>query len=42
MCAAFGKALENYFVPGLIALGIVCGGLAAKTYNDGATAFVKP
>lgn len=39
---AFGKALENYFVPGLIVLGIVCGGLAAKTYNDGATAFVKP
>lgn len=39
---AFGKALENYFVPGLIALGLVCGGIAAKTYNDGATAFVKP
>jgi hypothetical protein len=42
LCAAFGKALENYFIPGLIALGIVCGGIAAKSYNDGATAFVKP
>lgn len=42
LCAAFGKALENYFIPGLIALGVVCGGIAAKSYNDGATAFVKP
>eukprot|EP00878_Enallax_costatus_P018942 GHUV01019967.1.p1 GENE.GHUV01019967.1~~GHUV01019967.1.p1 ORF type:complete len:135 (+),score=25.84 GHUV01019967.1:157-561(+) len=39
---AFGKALENYFVPGLIALGLVCGGIAAKTYNDGATEYIKP
>jgi hypothetical protein len=39
---AFGKALENYFIPGLIALGLVCGGIAAKTYNDGATEYIKP
>jgi hypothetical protein len=39
---AFGKALENYFLPALIALGVLCGGIAAKTYNDGATAFVTP
>jgi hypothetical protein len=37
----FGKALENYFIPGLIVLGLVCGGIAAKTYNEGATTFVK-
>ncbi|WIA29065.1 hypothetical protein OEZ86_011577 [Tetradesmus obliquus] len=37
----FGKALENYFIPGLIVLGVVCGGIAAKTYNEGATTFVK-
>jgi len=38
---AFGKVLENYFLPGLIVLGLVCGGIAAKTYNEGATTFVK-
>lgn len=42
LCAAFGKALENYFIPGLIALGLVCGGTAAKFYNDDATAFLTP
>jgi hypothetical protein len=39
---AFGQALEKYFLPGIVALGVICGGLAAKTYNDGASAFVKP
>lgn len=37
-----GKALENYFIPGLIALGLVCGGIAAKTYNEDATTYIKP
>jgi hypothetical protein len=41
MLQNFGKALENYFIPGLIVLGLVCGGIAAKTYNEGATTFVK-
>lgn len=38
---AFGKTLENYFVPGIIVLGLICGGLAARSYNEGATAFLK-
>ncbi|GAX85980.1 hypothetical protein CEUSTIGMA_g13396.t1 [Chlamydomonas eustigma] len=37
-----GKALENYFLPGLVVLGLVIGGYAANTYNEGATVFVKP
>ncbi|KAF6266759.1 hypothetical protein COO60DRAFT_1473359 [Scenedesmus sp. NREL 46B-D3] len=37
----FGKTLENYFIPGLIVLGVICGGIAAKTYNEGATTYVK-
>ncbi|KAF8072878.1 hypothetical protein HT031_000538 [Scenedesmus sp. PABB004] len=39
---AFGKALESYFLPGLVVLGLVCGGIAAKTYNEDATTYIKP
>jgi hypothetical protein len=38
---ALGKALERYFLPTLVVLGIVCGGIAARTYEDGATAYIK-
>lgn len=38
---AFGKALEKYFLPGLVVLGIICGGIAARTYQDDATAYIK-
>jgi hypothetical protein len=37
-----GKALESYFLPVLVVLGLVIGGYAANTYNEGATVFVKP
>lgn len=32
----FGKVMERFFIPGLIVLGIICGGIAARTYNDDA------
>ncbi len=28
--------MERFFIPGLIVLGIICGGIAARTYNDDA------
>ena len=33
---AFGKLVERYFLPGLVVLGLICGGIAAHTYNDDA------
>jgi len=38
---AFGKAVETYFLPGLLVLGLICGGIAASSYNDGASSYVK-
>mmetsp|Transcript_31164 Transcript_31164/g.69293 ORF Transcript_31164/g.69293 Transcript_31164/m.69293 type:complete len:161 (-) Transcript_31164:542-1024(-) len=38
---SLGKAVEKYFLPGLVVLGLVCGGIAAGTYNEGATVFIK-
>jgi hypothetical protein len=38
---AFGKAVADYFLPGLVLLGVVCGVVAAATYNDGANYFLK-
>lgn len=37
-----GKVLENWFLPGIVVLALLTGGLAAKTYNDGAAPFVPP
>ena len=39
--SAFGDALEKYFLPFLVLLGVGIGALAARTYNEGATAYVK-
>lgn len=41
---SFGKALETYFLPALVALGVVIGGFAARSYSgpEGASAFIKP
>jgi hypothetical protein len=39
--SAFGDALEKYFLPALVLLGVGIGALAARTYNEGATAYVK-
>jgi hypothetical protein len=36
-----GKVLERYFLPALVVLGVICGGIAARTYEDGATAYIK-
>jgi hypothetical protein len=38
----FGQVMEKWFLPGLLVLGLVCGGIAAGTYNDGADTFVAP
>lgn len=32
--------MEKFFLPGLVVLGIVCGGIAAQTYNQGADVFL--
>jgi hypothetical protein len=34
--------MEKFFLPGLVVLGIICGGIAAGTYNEGADTFVAP
>lgn len=36
-----GKAVERYFLPALLALGLLCGGIAAKTYDSGADVYIK-
>lgn len=36
-----GRAVERYFLPALLALGLVCGGIAAKTYDSGADVYIK-
>lgn len=38
---ALGSAVEKYFLPALAALGLLCGGVAAKTYDTGADVFIK-
>ena len=38
----FGSAVENYFLPGLLVLAVLCGVYASNTYNEGATVYVKP
>lgn len=38
---ALGSAVEKYFLPALLALGLVCGGIAAKTYDSGADVYIK-
>jgi len=36
-----GQFGEKYFLPTLVVLGLVCGGIAAGTYNNGADTFIK-
>jgi hypothetical protein len=38
---ALGKGVERYFLPALLALGLLCGGIAAKTYDSGADVYIK-
>jgi hypothetical protein len=38
---ALGQAAERYFLPALLALGLICGGIAAKTYDSGADVYIK-
>lgn len=38
---AFGKLVERYFLPGLVVLGVICGAIAARSYEEGATAYIK-
>lgn len=35
-----GKFLETYFLPVLVVLGLVCGGIAANSYNEDADVYV--
>ena len=37
-----GTFVEKFFLPVLIVLGLVIGGVAAGTYNDGADVFQTP
>ena len=37
-----GSFAEKFFLPVLVVLGLVIGGVAAGTYNDGATTFQTP
>lgn len=37
----FGEIAEKYFLPVLVVLGLVVGGIAAGTYNDGASVFLQ-
>jgi hypothetical protein len=37
----FGKVMERWFLPGLIVLGLICGGIAARSYNADADVFLK-
>ncbi|KXZ46262.1 hypothetical protein GPECTOR_45g132 [Gonium pectorale] len=39
---SIGKVFERYFLPGLVVLGVLIGGIAARTYNDDADVFIKP
>lgn len=34
--------LQTYFLPGLVALGVVVGAIAAATYNQDASVFITP
>ena len=34
--------MERFFLPGLVVLGLVCGGIAARTYNEDADVFIAP
>ncbi|KAF5838872.1 hypothetical protein DUNSADRAFT_2041 [Dunaliella salina] len=36
-----GEFGEKYFLPTLLVLGLVCGGIAAGTYNSGADTYIK-
>ncbi|KAG2487011.1 hypothetical protein HYH03_014382 [Edaphochlamys debaryana] len=38
---AVGKIFEKWFVPGLVVLGLICGGIAARSYNEDADVFIK-
>jgi hypothetical protein len=38
---ALGNAVEKFFLPALLALGLICGGIAAKTYDSGADVYIK-
>ncbi|GIL93145.1 hypothetical protein Vretimale_19374 [Volvox reticuliferus] len=38
----FGKVMERFFIPGLVVLGLICGGIAARSYNDEADVFIAP
>ncbi|KAG2431873.1 hypothetical protein HXX76_009366 [Chlamydomonas incerta] len=33
-----GKVMERFFLPGLIVLGLICGSIAARSYNEEADA----
>mmetsp|Transcript_23839 Transcript_23839/g.61887 ORF Transcript_23839/g.61887 Transcript_23839/m.61887 type:complete len:149 (+) Transcript_23839:1780-2226(+) len=38
---SLGQFGEKYFLPTLLVLGLVCGGIAAGTYNSGADTYIK-
>ncbi|GLI65896.1 hypothetical protein VaNZ11_009540 [Volvox africanus] len=40
--ATFGEVMERFFIPGLVVLGLICGGIAARSYNDEADVFISP
>lgn len=34
--------MERFFIPGLVVLGLICGSIAARSYNDDADVFIAP
>lgn len=39
---ALGQTMERWFLPLLVVLGLICGGIAASSYNEDADVFIKP
>ncbi|GFR51601.1 hypothetical protein Agub_g14025, partial [Astrephomene gubernaculifera] len=37
-----GKLVERYFLPALVVLGLLAGGIAARSYNENADVFLAP
>jgi hypothetical protein len=36
----FGQFLERWFLPFLVVLGLICGGIAAGSYNQDADTYI--
>jgi hypothetical protein len=37
-----GQFLERWFLPALVVLGLICGGIAAGSYNQDADSYLQP